>query len=296
MALYAFDGTGNEDREGELNDSNVLRFFLAYDDPKKDLDPDADDPDPLDSIYLKGIGQRARTPFGDRVAEAFGLGGHRRVRQAIRRLRNNINRGDSQVDIIGFSRGAGLAISFANEICEEHPRLKIRFLGLWDTVGQFGLPGKRLQFGHDLNCPTNVLQCYHAMAIDEDRLLFPLTRLQEKKKVDGFVEAWFRGVHSDVGGGNGNRPLNAVSLHWMFKAARRAGLPIADAAIADNLALLDAAAPIKPHGFTFDADRRPLPHELLHASVVGRPDAAPEAFLRLPQIDDDGVVTAPATV
>ena len=33
MAPYAFDGTGNEDRDGDTNDSNVLWFFRGYDDP-----------------------------------------------------------------------------------------------------------------------------------------------------------------------------------------------------------------------------------------------------------------------
>ena len=40
MALYAFDGTGNEDREGTDRDSNVLNFFNAYQDPLKNDDPE----------------------------------------------------------------------------------------------------------------------------------------------------------------------------------------------------------------------------------------------------------------
>ena len=42
MALYAFDGTGNEDRDGDDRDSNVLDFFRAYDDPLKNDDPGKD--------------------------------------------------------------------------------------------------------------------------------------------------------------------------------------------------------------------------------------------------------------
>lgn len=293
MALYAFDGTGNEDREGELKDSNVLRFFQAYEDPRKDHNQNSDDP--LGSVYLLGIGQMARTFFGDRIAEAFGIGGHRRVRQAMRRLRNNIKDNDRIIDVIGFSRGAGIAISFANEVCEQYgDDVRIRFLGLWDTVGQFGLPGEILQAGHDLSCPTNIDCGYHAMAIDENRLLFPLTRLQKDKTVKGVTEAWFRGVHSDVGGGNGNRPLNAVSLHWMFLAAKRAGLPIADSAIAANLAARNVAQSITRHGLALNAEREPLSHELLHVSVTAHPGGGLDpAFLRLSQIDDDGVVIAP---
>ena len=39
MALYAFDGTGKQDEEDESRDSNVVDFFNAYTDPKKNVDP-----------------------------------------------------------------------------------------------------------------------------------------------------------------------------------------------------------------------------------------------------------------
>ena len=40
MALYAFDGTGNEDQDRDDRDSNVIDFFSAYIDPNKNTDPD----------------------------------------------------------------------------------------------------------------------------------------------------------------------------------------------------------------------------------------------------------------
>ena len=104
MALYVFDGTGNEDRDGDDRDSNACKFFHAYDDPNKNDDPDKQ----LGSLYLKGIGRRARTFLGRTFAESFGIGGHQRVRQAMERLENNIEHGDTAVDIAGFSRGAAL--------------------------------------------------------------------------------------------------------------------------------------------------------------------------------------------
>jgi hypothetical protein len=108
MALYAFDGTGNEDRDGTERDSNVLFFFEAYQDPLKNTDPDA----ARGSLYLKGIGTRAQTFLGDKVAEAFGLGGHTRLKDAKNRAERNVAAGDTNVDIVGFSRGAALAIDF----------------------------------------------------------------------------------------------------------------------------------------------------------------------------------------
>src|SRR6185503_2275500 len=144
MALYAFDGTGNEDQELDERDSNVVDFFSAYMDPKKNDDPDAK----LGSLYLKGIGRRAKTFIGRGAAEAFGLGGHHRIRQAMERLEDNTDAGDSTIDIAGFSRGAALAISFANEVQQKMPDASIRFVGVFDVVAQFGLPGRHINAGH----------------------------------------------------------------------------------------------------------------------------------------------------
>ena len=287
MALYAFDGTGNEDRDGDDFDSNVVDFFRGYDDPHKDNDPD----DARGSLYVKGIGRMAQTIFGERLSEAFGIGGHRRVRQALRRLRNNLRAGDDAVDIVGFSRGAGIAISFANEVGEEHPDLTIRFLGLFDTVGQFGLPGERLQAGHDLSCPRNVRRCYHALALDENRALFPLTRLmRDDRPVDGVVEAWFRGVHSDVGGGNGNRGLNWISLNWMFRAARREGLPILQSEIERNHADRQLQGHVSRHEIALGDRRRIFETDLLHVSVEPIPGQPTGSELLLSRIDDEGII------
>src|SRR4029453_6462121 len=104
MALYAFDGTGNEDRDGDDRDTNVLDFFRGYQDPQRNDDPTK----PLGRPYPKGIGPRAKTLVGEGTAEAFGFGGHRRVRQMIDRLENNLENGDNIVDVIGFSRGRRL--------------------------------------------------------------------------------------------------------------------------------------------------------------------------------------------
>jgi uncharacterized protein (DUF2235 family) len=292
MALYAFDGTGNEDREDDAFDSNVCDFFQAYEDPLKNDDPSQE----RGSLYLKGIGQRARTFVGDKLAEAFGVGGHKRVRQAMDRLENNLEAGDANVDIVGFSRGAALAISFANEIAKKLPRVPIRFIGVWDVVGQFGAPGEHFQAGHDLDFPPNVAHCFHAMALDESRLLFPLTRLGKGRNTSPKLqEVWFRGVHSDVGGGNGNRGLNWIALNWMYEAALRCGLPMNRAAIAKNLADRGLAQQISAHKLDAGRVRLILEQDLLHSSVqltpgiTGRPHNNPT--FACARIDDAGVIT-----
>lgn len=234
MALYAFDGTGNEDApDAEANgfDSNVLLFFRAYQDAGKDLDPVG----PRGSLYLNGSGQRAETHTGSLVAKAFGIGGHLRIGIMMDRLAANAEAGDTVVDVVGFSQGAVLAVSFCNEMARKYPALAVRFLGLWEVVDEFGAPG-RLAAGHDLRMPPNVLRCCHAMALDERRIFFPLIRLCGSGPADPerLAEVWFRGVHADVGGGNGNVSLNWIPLDWMYANAVRTGLPIDPAAIAAN--------------------------------------------------------------
>src|SRR4029453_11930974 len=181
MALYAFDGTGNDDLDRHCRETSVLEFFRAYVGGPRNDDPALK----IGSLYLKGIGTRSRGFVGYKPAEAFGVGGHRRVRQALDRLENKFESGDTVVDVIGFSRGAALAISFANELTGKLPRISIRFMGLWDLVGQFGAPGRRFNAGHDLGVPPNVMRCYHAMALDETRLLFPLTPLSANPPAPG---------------------------------------------------------------------------------------------------------------
>jgi uncharacterized protein (DUF2235 family) len=296
MALYAFDGTGNEDQVDDAFDSNVCDFFHAYDDPLKNDDTSKE----RGSLYQKGIGQEARTRVGDALAGAFGFGGHKRVRRAMDRLENNLDAGDSNVDIVGFSRGAALAISFANDIAKKLPRVPVRFIGVWDIVGQFGAPGEHFNAGHDLDFPPNVANCFHAMALDESRLLFPLTRLGKGRNTSAKLqEVWFRGVHSDVGGGNGNRGLNWIALNWMFEAGRRCGLKFDEAKVAKNLLDRAIAQQISAHKVDAGRVRHILEQDLLHVTVqltpgiTGRPHNNPT--FACARIDDAGAITdAPA--
>ena len=164
------------------------------------------------------------------------------------RLENNIEAGDAT----STSSASAAAPRWPSRSPTRSPRscrgVSIRFIGVWDVVGQFGAPGEHINAGHDLDFPPNVAHCFHAMALDESRLLFPLTRLGKGRNTSRKLqEVWFRGVHSDVGGGNGNRGLNWIALNWMYEAARRCGLPLNDAAVARNLADKAMAQQISAH-------------------------------------------------
>jgi len=246
MALYAFDGTWNTAKETEdpqYTNTNVFRFYDAY--RKRSNTND---------FYVQGVGTRFDL-VGKVLGGVFGLGVLSRINEAYDHLCRQWAAGDQVIDIIGFSRGAATTLDFchriqesgirrpgSDEVLEPHPT--IRFLGVWDIVAAFGLANlgaTNLNIGHHLSLPRGALRfCFHAMALDERRPSFLPTRL------NGGSEVWFRGVHSDVGGGNKNRGLNDIALKWMMNKARAAGLPIAAADVA-NLRPDASAGPTPDH-------------------------------------------------
>jgi uncharacterized protein (DUF2235 family) len=121
-------------------------------------------------------------------------------------------------------------------------RPKIAYLGIFDTVGQRGLPtllgpisdlrNRKFRF-HDLNLGTHVQSARHALAIDERRLAFPATpwenfnelnkSARNEGRADPYQQRWFPGGHGDVGGGSRSR-LSAYPLNWVVEGAEAAGL------------------------------------------------------------------------
>jgi hypothetical protein len=219
--LVAFDGTGCTKEGGEAETSNVVKFSDAYDDD--------------DKIYLPGIGTTG-TRIIKGISATFGKGGRPLIAEALEKIdADNVSEEEAasrvadvtqqeelaqdDLDVIGYSRGAALALHFANEVKRRNNR-SVRFLGLWDTVPSFGIPNYAKNEGWNLTLPAGVGACYHAMAIHERRGAFAVTRVEGATE-----EVWFRGVHSDVGGA-GNLELSSISLCWMLRHAEGKGLPI----------------------------------------------------------------------
>jgi uncharacterized protein (DUF2235 family) len=270
MALYAFDGTWNDAKDrGEYGKhTNVVAFHDHYEGTKH--------------IY-RGVGTRYSF-IGRLFGGAFGVGGRDRIRWAQRHLAENFKNGDRAIDVVGFSRGAALALHFTNvveehgvvgeagEVLDAEPR--IRFLGLWDLVASFGIPFnlgpisfQRINLGYHLKLPGAVDRCYHALALDERRQTFRPTR------VKGAHEVWFRGVHSDVGGGNDNEALSNIALCWMLQKAIAVGLPIAGDAVPQASTVIDAAAPIRqPKDLIKNRARVIGSQDRTHYTVTPRPD------------------------
>jgi len=256
MALYAFDGTLNRRDEKaaieavqspkwganrafgrDTTETNVHRFREFY--------------GAKDTEYLQGVGTRFHL-VGKAVGGIFGAGGHYRLRQMYLALCRRFKAGDTAIDIVGFSRGAALALHFAGVLnkygaadpddCHAGPyyyeglgwtmgfpklnaarkktEASIRFLGLWDTVGTFGVPLKpfrnRLKQWWLTDIPPNVKRSFHAMALDEVRTTYELVR-PAPARPDQHYEVWFRGVHSNIGGSYPDRGLSDIALAWMME-------------------------------------------------------------------------------
>jgi uncharacterized protein (DUF2235 family) len=113
---------------------------------------------------------------------------------------------------------------------------QVAFLGIWDTVKSIGWLNWRARY-QQARWPftrnvSNVACGRHALAIDERRRYYAAYRFdsEEVAKGDRLREAWFAGVHSDVGGTFvDDHRLADISLAWMVGEAHAKGLLIDDA-------------------------------------------------------------------
>lgn len=101
----------------------------------------------------------------------------------------------------------------------------IRFAGLWDTVSSVGWFRDPPTFRYTSRNPS--IESYrHAIALDERRAFYRQNTLSPKRASDTRREAWFAGVHSDIGGtySNDTKGLSRITLEWVLIGAYHAGL------------------------------------------------------------------------
>lgn len=126
------------------------------------------------------------------------------------------------------------------------PIIRIRYLGVWDTVGSLGIPARYRFFDptnsrhgfHDTRVTEFVESARHAVAIDERRrdfqpTLWPnfrelntLAGVASDSELAPFQQKWFPGTHGSVGGGGSRRGLSDQALDWVLSGARRMGLKL----------------------------------------------------------------------
>lgn len=281
--ILCFDGTWNSADDGGAP-TNVVRLTRAI----KSVDTDKGIPQSV--VYLKGVG--TGNTLDRLVGGITGQGVDANIRAGYIFLSQNYDSGD-EIYLFGFSRGAFTARSLSGFIgaagllkgielgaIEEawdyyrtkpgadrkahpyttnkdkfcHQQVTIRCVGVWDTVGALGIPGKffspisaKEYAFHDTQPSSIIENAFHAVAIDEKRDEFvptlwtqglqqPLLPLQVKTHVE---QVWFPGVHSDVGGGYPPESpiLSDIPLIWMAQRAATCGLAINWSALPSNNAL-----------------------------------------------------------
>lgn len=139
-------------------------------------------------------------------------------------------------------------------------RLKIDYMGIWDTVGGIGLPGmlgwiatvfnKKHRF-HDMNLSRSVRAARHALAIDEQRKLYRQTGWNNIDDLNGdevtgeervYLQQWFPGTHPVVGGRSPIVGLTASSFLWVWQGAYDKGMRIDPGVVAELEAQEDPLA------------------------------------------------------
>jgi uncharacterized protein (DUF2235 family) len=129
--------------------------------------------------------------------------------------------------------------------------IRIRFVGVWDTVAAYGMPVDEMtrgihQYLWPIELPNNrlsgsVMRACQALALDEERTTFHPQLWNEPGgpkaddnppppagprfiKDERLSQVWFSGVHSNVGGGYPDDSLAYIPFVWMITEARRCGL------------------------------------------------------------------------
>ena len=163
--------------------------------------------------------------------------------------------------------------AFHRQYGVRHPRVK--FLGLWDTVGALGVPlriplSQAMNRGfdfHDTRLSRIVDHACHAVAIDEPRKVFDVTLIDDPVadglKIDHAVEQmWFPGDHGSVGGGSAEKGLSDGTFAWMMTRAGAAGLALDPACV---MAPANRPDPLAPFERRIIKDRRNPLHYLYRA-------------------------------
>ncbi|CAM3637477.1 DUF6531 domain-containing protein [Castellaniella denitrificans] len=310
LILLAFDGT----RYGPRNQGNVWKLAQAYEDGP--------------AYYHAGPGNAYYADW-DAVTAA---GSRQILRNQWQSLLNALDRAQGAavpvpIDILGYSRGAALARDFANRIAR-HTRdgwfsyddplrgtiglcVDLRFLGLFDTVAQFGLLGAA-NAGFDLGIAGAWHWVAHAVALHELRALFPL--VSAAGDAGNTVEAPFIGAHADIGGGllldERLRPipdgdLSDVALNWMRWQALAALVPLAELAPDDRTVssplLHDERGPalrgLPPGDRTLqDAATRPIGPQGADPRLGDAQRRIVEAFIRRADVPDGSPGSVAGTV
>ena len=196
------------------------------------------------------------------------------------------------------------------KIPHRRPAPPIRLMGVWDTVGALGAPGVLGQlfngkkYGyHDVGLNPLIENACHAMALDERRKPFGVNLFTRPAGWPGSLEqAWFAGVHSDVGGSYRPDGLANEALHWMVERAERLGLAFDSGYLAHFLPCFNSTLHDSSSSFykligevTREVGQHREHGECLHRSVLDRWAHAPSAYRPANVPEPDGASALPVS-
>ena len=257
--VICFDGTWNTPDKGE-NPTNVVKMVRAVRIQGGGV--------PQITFYDKGVGTGG--PIDRITGGASGAGLTENIIDGYRFLANNFATGDEiyvfgfsrgaytarslvglismagllapihlgaalKDDVLGIYRDKDLNSEQKRQMMADlnltrHENVRIRCIGVWDTVGALGIPTElgRMLFGkkcyfHDVELSGIVDIALHAVAIDEKRGSFPpalWVKSDDAPPPDQFQvveQVWFPGVHSNVGGSYADTGLSDIAFEWMAK-------------------------------------------------------------------------------
>lgn len=171
---------------------------------------------------------------------------------------------------------------FAQQTGDGRRTVPVHYLGIWDTVKAAGLLRWQLHWPYTNKLP-NVQRCRHAMSIDEKRRPYELKPVSSIADGGLLEQAWFAGVHSDVGGTfeDDGPKLSTIPLKWVAEGAVRAGLLVTPTAYDRECTVTPAHAEAAVHRMgriwaLATYKHREVPDgAAVHASVGARRQADP---------------------
>ncbi|MEJ6392420.1 DUF2235 domain-containing protein [Gymnodinialimonas sp. 2305UL16-5] len=163
------------------------------------------------------------------------------------------------------------------------PKVKLKYLGVWDTVGALGVPRHWLMASwinrdkyefYDRELSSLVQRGRHAIALDETRRTFPPTLWTNLPELNNhetgenvpFQERYFAGDHGSVGGGGDIRALSDIALEWILMGVKDQGLTYDAQALEDFRNVQDPNGPLHNHSVR----RNSLPERLMRRNPEHR--------------------------
>jgi uncharacterized protein (DUF2235 family) len=119
-----------------------------------------------------------------------------------------------------------------------HAGVKIKFIGVYDTVGALGVPlpgatkvNEPIVGFHDTGLGDMVEHAVQTLAVDERRGPFLPTLWTQAGDAallagQSVLQVWFPGVHSDIGGGYHDKGIGDITWDFMMRQAASRGLVI----------------------------------------------------------------------